>query len=367
MKLKDKPEDPAYVSVVHGEFSIGHLEGNSSSNNDPGDWNHSSNVLILQEVSKDAVPLVSLPFDVKVIITLIIMLSLLVGSHFKCIMYRYVFTTNKRNHGWMHRPINVLVVSSAIIHHVTHVSIGIWYIVLMMIENPLGLTMGLHYCQIMDVVGVYGIAYLSVGSLGIAIYRVFYIKHEYFVKYVVGETLLLFIVWSLSLVTCGIIVFLFKLEDSSHRFQINMCSGSSVTYSQIMIEYELSRGHEMLTTTYLQTGSILACILIQTIEFGIYIWFFYTRYKNDNGNIKKLLSEETIRKRNIKNVGTFLSQFYGFMVEYTFLLSILVLMHFADKETHQFKAFANIAKLIDFGLLSIVEVLASPGLRAFIK
>ena len=123
----------------------------------------------------------------------------------------------------------------------------------------------------------------------------------------------------------------------------------------------------MLTTTYLQTGSVIACILIQTIEFGIYIWFFYTRYKNDNGNIKKLLSEETIRKRNIKNVGTFLSQFYGFMVEYTFLLSILVLMHFADKETHQFKAFVNVAKLIDFGLLSIVEVLASPGLRAFIK
>jgi hypothetical protein len=219
----------------------------------------------------------------------------------------------------------------------------------------------------MDVIGVYGIIYLSVGSLGIAIYRVLYIKLEYWVKYVVGESLLLGMIWIMSITSCGVLVFLFTFETTSHRTQMNMCTGLSITDTQIFIDYDLSRGEEMLTTTTLQRSVTTTCILMQTIEFTIYIWFFSHRYRNDNGNIKKLLTQDVIHERNIKNVSTFLGQFYAFIMEYAFLTSLLLFMYFADEYTTQIKALMVMIKIMDFGLLSAVEVLSSPGLRSFMR
>ena len=244
---------------------------------------------------------------------------------------------------------------------------GIWYVVNLMTETAVGNMIGFQYCQIMDVIGVYGIIYLSVGSLGIAIYRVLYIKLEYFVKYVVGERLLLGIIWIISITSCGVLVFLFTFEASSHRTQMNMCTGLSITDTQIVIDYGLSRGEEMLTTTTLQKSVTTTCIAMQTIEFFIYIWFFTHRYRNDNGNIKKLLTQDVIHERNTKNVITFLGQFYGFIMEYAFLTSLLLLMYFADEHTTQIKALMVMIKIMDFGLLSAVEVWSSPGLRSFMR
>ena len=323
--------------------------------------------LIVSQISQDEAPLISLPFTAKLTLTTVIMMSLLIGSYFKVIMYSYVFTTNRKNRGWMHRPINVITVTSAIIHHITHVSVGIWYVVILLSEKPLGNSIGVHYCQVMGVVGVYGLVYLSVGSLGISVYRILYITQEYWVKYVIGERLLLALVLSFGIICCGLLVFLFMLESSSHRTYMNMCTGFSVTQTQILMEYALSRGNQLLTTTYLQSTTIVICIAIQTIEFSIYIWVFYIRYKNDNGNIRNLLTQAVIRERNIKNVVTFLGQFYVFIMEYAFLISILVLTYFADEHTHHFKALVGMLKFIDFGLLSAVEVVSSPALRSFMR
>ena len=81
--------------------------------------------------------------------------------------------------------------------------------------------------------------------------------------------------------------------------------------------------------------------------------------------MKKILSHDVIQDRNIKNVSTFLGQFYGFLTESIFLIVTILLIHFADENTHQIKAVAALLKYADFGLLSAVEVYSSPGLRAF--
>ena len=266
----------------------------------------------------------------------------------------------------MSRPINVLIVNSSIIHHASHISSGVWYVFLLMSETPISEVVGTHLCQIMDVIGLYGITYLSVGSLGIAIFRILYVKHERWVKYVVGERLLLTVILVMSLISSGLIVFLYKLGRSSHRSHMNMCAGLSFTESQILIEYDLSRGMEMIVTTVFQSTAIGVGILMQTIELIIYVWFFWHRYKNDNGNIRKLLTEDVIRRRNIKNITTFLGQFYGFLVEYAFLFVILVLTGFTQEQKELTRALAIIIKFMDFGLLSAVEVLSSQKLRSFL-
>ena len=324
-------------------------------------------VLVISQFSDDEPPLVSLPFFAKLFLAMVILLSITSGSYYKSIMYRYVIVTNKQNSGWMHRPINVLILSSAIIHHFTHVTAGLWFLANVMSTIPLVDIVGFSFCEIIDVLGVFGLGHLTVGGLGIAVYRMLYIKKEYWVRYVIGEKRLLLFVMVTTHLFGIFLLTLFKLETSSDRFNLNMCRGLSGTDAQILIDYWISRKEPLLTTTHLRSTAVLACLAIQAFEFSLYLWFFHHRYKNDNETMKRILTHDVIRERNIKNVGTFLGQFYGFLMESTFLVLTILLIQFADENTHHIKALANVIKFADFGLLSAVEVYSSPGLRAFMN
>ena len=254
-----------------------------------------------------------------------------------------------------------------LIHHITNIWMCIWIVVEMMTETSASDAIGPYICQVNQLIGLYGIFYLTVGSLGISVYRAFYIKHENVVKYVIGEKLLLFIILFLSLTVCGVLVTVYSLEINSHRFYLNMCRGISGTHAQVLIDYEVSRRYQLLETEYLQTIVVSILLTMQCTELGIYVWFFHHRYTNDNGSIKKVLTEDVIRARNIKNVGTFLGQFYGFVFEYAYIISFLFILYFAGEQKNNFKAVLIIAKIINFGLLSAVDVLSSPVLRGYLK
>ena len=61
-------------------------------------------------------------------ITTLSMLSLLVGSFFKIILYRYILVSSKLNNGSYFKvtSINKLLLSSAIIHHLSNIYAGIF-------------------------------------------------------------------------------------------------------------------------------------------------------------------------------------------------------------------------------------------------
>ena len=158
-----------------------------------------------------------------------------------------------------------------------------------------------------------------------------------------------------------------NIETHNERVFLNVCYGSSSSDTQIMIDYELSRGAQLLTTTVLRKITLIVLISLQGIELGIYVWFFHTRYENDNGKIKDLLTQENIKDRNIQNVTTFVGQFYGFIVEYVFLIICLIWTYLKNDGSDHWKAYFIIMKFIDFGLLSAVEVYSSPILRKFMK
>ena len=322
--------------------------------------------ITINQYSDDEPPLIELPFHVKLCICAFLAVSFVIGSFFKAITYAYVFARDAKKE-WTHRPINVLIVTSTSIHHVTHGWLVIWFILALMNETSLEDLLDSNWCHVTQNIGVYGTAYLSVGSLGIAIFRVLYIRHESWVKYAIGERALLGIILSLSILISALLTILFTIESSSQRFQNNMCKGISSIHAQILIDYQLYQGEQLLTTAYLQMGVTAVCLAFQTAEFIIYAWFFYYRYQNDNGNMAKLLTEDVIRSRNVKNIGTFVGQFYGFIMEYSFLFLIFLLAFFEDEKNIHLKAILCMIKYIHFGLLSAVEVLSSPNLRAFLK
>ena len=324
-------------------------------------------VLVVSHISNENIPLVGLPFHIKRILAVVMAVSLIVGSYYKSIMYCYVCTTNRKNRGWMHRPINILIVTSAVIHHLTHLWAGISHGMILMMDISMSDAVSDTFCKITYIVGVYGLMYLSVGSFGISLYRMIYIKREHWIKHVIGEKRLLGIILVFSLLFCSMMVCLDNIETHNERVFLNVCYGSSSSDTQIMIDYELSRGAQLLTSTVIRKATIVVLISLQVIELGIYVWFFYTRYENDNGKIKDLLTQENIKDRNIQNVTTFVGQFYGFIVEYVFLIICLIWTYLKNDGSDHWKAYFIIMKFIDFGLLSAVEVYSSPILKKCMK
>ena len=225
--------------------------------------------------------------------------------------------------------------------------------------------MGHQFCQVSYWIGLYGLVYLNVGSLGIAVYRFLCIKTEHLVKK--REKRLLAIILMFSLTGSAAMVFMFCYESTNQRTVLNTCRGISSFHAQVLIDYSLSLGNAHHTTNTLQKMSIFTLIWIQTAEFSICIWFFYFQYKHNNGNIKMLLDQEVIRERNLKNITTFVGHVYGFLTEYIYLLLSLACILIAGEDTIHYQAIANIAKCMDFGLLSTVEVFTSPSLRRFMK
>ena len=224
------------------------------------------NILTISHISNQDIPLVNLPLHVKRILALALVLSLIVGSYYKSIMYCYVCTTNRKNRGWMHRPINILIVSSAAVHHFTHLWMGLSYAMILTMDTSMADAMGDYFCQITYIIALYGLIYLSVGSFGISLYRVIYIKREHWIKQVIGEKRLLGIILMLSLLLCGMIVYLHNFETMKERSFLNTCLGSSSSDIQIMIDYQISRGARILTSAVLRKLSIIIAISLQIIR-----------------------------------------------------------------------------------------------------
>ena len=115
------------------------------------------------------------------------------------------------------------------------------------------------------------------------------------------------------------------------------------------------------TSTYqmVATGMMLSCSVGEIL---CYVAFFHHVICHDNGPIKANLRPEVTKQRNRTNAISFLGQFYAFATEAAFLTAYLVIIATDDKNT-EIKAIVVVLKFVEFGVLSLVEILASEQLR----
>ena len=360
-----------HSQIMNGKnsnFDMGIIHSNTEENNE-------SSFVSIIDIPTDKAPFINLPREAKVFVSLSLGLTLVIGTYYKICLYKGVFKTNKENRGWMHRPINVLIFVAALIHHLTHLVICIYFILALTIETPLQNIFGPFYCFMMMLVGTFAIAYQAVGSFGIGLYRIMYILFNSMVKYRIGETRLLLLILGGSIGVSSTITFLHMIESSSRRVAINMCTRMSPAETQVVIDYQQAyqeaRGEHLMVSTIFQKISIAATLIIQVSELSIYIFFSIWRYKQANGNIARLLGPVITRKRNTNNVITFSGQFYGFVVEAIVVGALMLLNHVEHAEqlnlsasfSHTLMSIGIVIYFLNFGVLSAVEVLMSPALQ----
>ena len=103
-------------------------------------------------------------------------------------------------------------------------------------------------------------------------------------------------------------------------------------------------------------------IIFTLIELGCYLAIFHHLFTYDNGTIARCLGKERIRQRNRSHAITFLGQFCGFLTELSFMVIFTTILVVGESNT-QLKALSTVMKFIEFGTLSMVEVIASKSLR----
>jgi hypothetical protein len=183
-----------------------------------------------------------LPYTVQKLLFVALVISLLVGTYFKWILYRYFWRCRgDKSMNFKNRPINTLILVGAIIHHLTHLHNGILHSLALGFDVYIGVYMGEFYCNWTLFVGVFGMAYLINGGTVIAIFRVLYIKHGTWLRDHTDNVVIASIALVGSILISVVLSILMTIERSSKRVTYNTCMGYSPDQMNIIYQYQGNR------------------------------------------------------------------------------------------------------------------------------
>ena len=287
-----------------------------------------------------------------------------IGSYCKSAIYQYMYYTIKETGI---KPIDILILVNTVTQHFCCLFLVVIYTV--------GLTGGLTYSDYMDEIwcnlpwyaGIYGGAYRTFGSLGMAIYRLLLIKKNNWVIYI-GKKNLGFIILLLSLAMSIATTIGFGTGNgpaSRKQVTYNWCVGRNEKFREILHEYSLITGAASPGSELVAKASLLTTLLGNIAELLCYVMFGRYLHNNDKGLFtKKLIKESEYKRRRQINCMTFSGQFYGFMVE---CITYIGLYNTLKKSSDiSFRLLLAICYWVEFGIVSVVEVMTSQNLRPYL-
>ena len=145
----------------------------------------------------------------------------------------------------------------------------------------------------------------------------------------------------------------------------NWCVGRNENLREILHEYSLISGTVTSESEFLAKLSILTTILGVISELFCYLMFFSHLHSNDKHLLtRKIIKEVEYKRRRQINCMTFSGQFYGFLVE--FFTYIAVYTTLKKNSSITFRLAIAICFWVEFGIVSVVEVMTSQNLRRYL-
>jgi hypothetical protein len=307
----------------------------------------------------------SLNQSTKNIIVVCLLVSIFVGSYFKYALYQYMYNKGKEI---IYQPIDFLILVQAIVDHLICIFMSTTYTIELTFGITLSEYLGEDWCYITWYSATFGIIYRSFASLGMAILRLFYVKHPYQVRNINARVKMMLIVLVSGIVASTLITIGFSMgngEISRKQVLWNFCTGRSEEFRKVIHNYSLIRGTIVDQSELIPKLVVVIAILGIAAEFVCYLFLFKHLYSHDEELLsKKILKQDVITKRHQRNAITFLGQFYGFAVEFTRGLLMLYTMKASTDVIYRFLFL--ISFWVEFGTLSIVEVMTSGGLKKYL-
>ena len=295
---------------------------------------------------------------------------ILIASYFRYILYSHLHCKCKNK---QLTSIDILILISSIIQHLANVG-KIVFFTLLLSEGLSSEywdwkmeTTGLVFCSAFRIIMGFEYYYSGIGSLGIAIFRVMYVKFDRMVKDVIGATNLLKIILYGGIGLTAILISTLFLSDYE-QLQIKHChTPANFNIFKILDEYEQGRGKSSIYQYFIYpriaTGGIM--LLVTISELSIYIILFRFMYLHDNNDrLRRLLAPNIIRQRNKTNAITFFGQFCSFLFEVSIWILFIFTMLIGGKNSVGLLAASSILKTISFTCMTIIEVMTSSSLRS---
>jgi hypothetical protein len=288
--------------------------------------------------------------------------TLSIGTYFRFILYEYLFQQYKKK---KLTRVNKLSLIVCLLDHLNRTSGALITTLIILTGDSLNHSVGGHlFCIFHWYYTYFAFFYSFVGSLGVSIYRILLIKHNYFLKEVMSEKVMFrLILYGGILLTA---VLRYSIYTDYSKLFIDTCMFvPKLQVLQSLDEYEQSRGN-LSTMSYLikieiGIGAVMALMTIS--EIIIYIVFFHHMYKHDNSDrLRRLLERNVIKGRNRRNAITFFGQFCSFMFEFTEVL-LFVLAYTIGTKTNNLPLIAIVFRRSSFVIMPMVEVMTSDVLR----
>jgi hypothetical protein len=291
--------------------------------------------------------------------------SLTIGSYYKSALYWYMYDHLK---GIKDRPIDLLLLLQAVIQHIMCLLLVCTYTIGLSFDITYSHHFGEAWCNFPWYAGVYGVAYRNVGGLVIATMRLLYIFCGDWMKQKFGAKRMLCVLSTASLVSSALISIGFGIGNgplSRKQVTWNFCVGKSENFREILHGYSVIRGNVTFQHELVPKLIVLISIVCVAVELICYLVIFGHLYLHNSAMMKKKIMEtEVLERRQQKNAITFLGQFWTFIVECIFYL---LLAYSMDKTSHfMYRLVAIIGILVEFGFISIVEVMTSQNLRRYL-
>ena len=291
-------------------------------------------------------------------------ISILIGSYFRLIMYRYVYEMYKKKE---FLPINKLIIVVALVQHLNQVNSALTTTLIVLNEDSLDHVFGgLWYCYFSTILIQFSVCYSFFGSLGVSIYRILLIKHSNWLKDVIGEKVMLNIILFGGIILTVFSLILFNFHDFMKlRYETCMIVNKMLIF-RILDDYDQSRGNSSPLSNYINVALICTgVVLLATIsEIIIYVTFFHHMYKHDNNDrLRRLIEPSVIRYRNRSNAISFFGQFCSFAFNLITSILFVFAIQFGNPQNVLYVVTLTIWRL-KFSAMAMIEVLTSNQLRA---
>ena len=322
------------------------------------DVNHLSINKIILEVSA----LHSLSQKTKSYVIACLIGSFVIGSYFKSALYSYMY---KKGKDIFSQAINLLVLIKALIVHLACILMVTFYTIGLILDVSLAEIFGEIWCNVPWYIASFTAAYRTFGDLGIAVLRLFYIKCPQHIGDNESRKKIVYAVLAISIILSTASSIGFKMGNgdfSRKQLNWNFCTGRSEEFGEIVHNYSLITGERQIQSDNIAKSVVLIGMFGILAEFVCYVVFFKHLYTHDEKMLKsKLLPANVIKQRHRTNAITFLGQFYEFMVKCA-RITLLTYSMWKDSDMN-YRMIMVISFWIEFGIVSIVEVMSSRNLK----
>ena len=214
--------------------------------------------------------------------------SAIVGSYCKSAIYHYMYYMIKESGT---KPIDILILVNTVTQHFICLFLVVIYCVGLVGSITYSDHMDEIWCNLPWYLGIYGGAYRTFGSLGMAVYRLLLIKRNDWVVSIGKKTLGIIVLLFSIMISIGTTIGFGTGNGPASRKQVtwNWCVGRNEKLRETLHEYSLISGTVTTESEFLAKLSLLTTILGVISELFCYLIFFSHLHSNDKNLVTKKL------------------------------------------------------------------------------